>query len=113
MLSIQQPINPAVSLEARTEAALAHLAGAFFLFAGPLLVWTLKRVATPFGQKALTEAVNWQAYATLMVVIAFILLNSQTAGFLCILNVGFACYAAIVGSRGHEHRYPMPVRLLS
>jgi uncharacterized Tic20 family protein len=101
----RHPVNNSVPVEAKNEAAMAHLAGAFFAFLGPFVLWVFRRIASPFGLEALTACCNWQAFASVCLLVLLICVGGDVAllGLAC--NCAYGVLGAVSSSRGLKFRY--------
>lgn len=105
LMIFSHPVNTSLPLEARNEAAMSHLAGAFFVFLGPFLLWVFRRIASPFGLEALTACCNWQAFASVLLLLLLICFGWDMALFGLACNCAYGLLGAVASSRGHRFRY--------
>lgn len=122
-------MSDAVSPESRNWALGAHLtalAGAFTggvaTWAGPLVIWLLRR-EDPFANEHAREALNFNL-TMLLLGIAGVILAVVTLGVLLIVLIPlglvvavlwliWTIQAAMAASRGERYRYPVSIRLIS
>lgn len=97
-------------------AMLAHLLGIFTGFAGPLVLWLVKKDEGGFVEVQAKEALNFQItiaialFASIMLKVILIGILLVPAVFL--LNFIFPLIAAIAASSGKPYRYPLTLRLV-
>lgn len=103
-------------------AALAHLSALasylipFGNFAGPLIVWWLKKDAMPFVDDQGKEALNFQI--TLLIIAAVVAVTLCTpigfvlAPLLAVYAVVMSIIAGVKASQGIVFRYPLTLRLV-
>jgi uncharacterized Tic20 family protein len=110
-----QPHEP--TGEERNFAVIAHLLGILISFLGPLIIWLIKKDASPYVDDQAREALNFQVTIFIaeaisgmltMVVIGCVLLP-----IILVVNVILCIVAAVAASRGQWYRYPMTLRLIS
>lgn len=123
--------HPAIAGESRTWAALTHLsafvgAWAFLAFAGPLVMWLLKRHEDPFVEHHGREALNFNLTVLVVGVVGALLaipITIATLGLGLIVLVPLAAaialawlvltiVAAVRASDGEAYRYPMTIRFV-
>jgi uncharacterized Tic20 family protein len=105
---LRHPVNNAVPVEAKNEAAMAHLAGALLAFLGPFVLWVFRRSASPFGLEALAACCNWQAFASVFLLVLLICFGGDVALFGLACNCAYGLLGAVASSRGHRFRYWVP-----
>ena len=103
-------------------AALAHFSALasylipFGNFAGPLIVWWLKKDAMPFVDDQGKEALNFQI--TLLILAAAVAITLCTpigfvlASLLAVYAVVMSIIAGVKASQGIAYRYPFTLRLI-
>lgn len=124
MEGMQSAPGGAIEPEARTFGMLAHisslagwLTGVGF-WAGPLIVWVLKKDEHPFVDAHGKESLNFQI--TMFIVQLVLLLPALlTCGLTAILNVIVAVVASVLSvvaglaaNNGQPYRYPMTWRVI-
>jgi uncharacterized Tic20 family protein len=118
------PPPPAPSSNIRTLTVLSHasaLLGLFFHFlghlGGPLIIWLLKRDASPEVDAHGKESINFQLsmliYDAIAFVLCFFLIGIPILILLWILNTVLVIIASIKASEGKLYRYPMTIRFLN
>lgn len=127
------PVSPigSPSQDERQWAMFAHLSallgalltGGIGVFAGPLVIWLIKKESMPFVDDQGKEALNFNI--TIAIVgVALVILTVVTLGIgiLLTLPVGLAVtvawlvltvIAAIKSSEGVSYRYPLTLRLIN
>lgn len=117
-------IAPQLQQEERTWAALCH-AAAFATFVlpsfgsiiGPLIVWLVKKEASPFVNDQGREAMNFQLSCSIYFVIAallcFILIGIPLIIALGIFWLIEVIVASVNASNGIAHRYPLTIHFIS
>ncbi len=110
--------------DARTMAMLAHLLGALLGFLGPLVIWLVKKDASPFVDDQGKEALNFQltllicyvASVVLYVVVSFV--TCGIGGFVpfplivTVFQLVFGIIGAVKASNGEYYRYPFNIRVV-
>lgn len=112
----------------RTFAILAHLSAIIAMvvsagwlsFVGPLIVWAIYRNRSPFVRQAAAGSFNFNIWAWLMSVVAWILTITVVGIPIAIILWAIAgimtlwCHirGAIRASRGEPYRYPAQLKLL-
>lgn len=103
----------------RTMALVAHLLGIFTQFLGALIIWLIKKDASPFIDDQAKEALNFQI-TMIIAALACIPLAFVTLGFGALLapvvgvvNIVFCIIAAIESQKGVRYRYPICLRLIT
>ncbi len=109
--------------EARNFSIFAHLggfAGYFIPFGNilaPLVIWVLKRDASPFVDHHGREALNFQISITIYAIVSGLLILVLVGILLLPLVLLFDVVMMIVGavkaSNGEHFRYPLTLRLVS
>jgi uncharacterized protein len=113
--------------ETRTWAMFGHLSaliggmvGGVASFVGPLIIWLLRKDTDPFVAEHAKEALNFNIFVTLVVVVS-IILSIATLGFGLLLAVPlwlvvgilwlvFTIQGAVRANGGQPYRYPITVR---
>lgn len=112
----------------RTFAILAHLSAIIAMvvsagwlsFVGPLIVWAIYRNRSPFVRQAAAGSFNFNIWAWLMSIVAWILTITVVGIPIAIILWAVAgimtlwCHirGAIRASRGEPYRYPAQLKLL-
>ena len=114
--------DSAVSKDARNWGMICHLSalsGYFIPFGnilGPLIVWAIKKEEHSFVDVQGKEAINFQATATIAVVIAvllcFVIIGIFILIPLAIYILVMVVIAAIKTNDGVDYRYPYSIRFL-
>ena len=110
-------------VNARTWGALCHasaLLGVYLPVPGhllpPLIVWLLKRDASPEIDAQGKEAVNFQIsmliYNAIAAVFCLILVGFVFLAILWVLNAVLSIIAAIKATDGQLYRYPITIRFI-
>ena len=121
------PPPPAVSStssEVRNWCVLCHasaLLGLFFHFfghlLGPLIVWLIKRDASPEidanGKESLNFQISMLIYDVIAGILCFVLIGIPILIALWVLNTVLVIIAAVKTSEGKFYRYPLTIRFLS
>jgi len=116
--------RPSTSSEVRTWSVLCHasaLLGLFFHFfghlLGPLLVWLIKRDASPEidanGKESLNFQISMLIYDVVAGILCFVLIGIPILIALWILNTVFVIIASVKTSNGETYRYPFTIRFLT
>ncbi|MEA3143879.1 MAG: uncharacterized protein QOG31_1203 [Thermoplasmata archaeon] len=97
-------------------SALSGLVTGLGWILGPLILWLVKKDASPFVDRQGREAVNWQLTMLIGYVIGFILLL-VLVGFLVllalfVLNLVFSILAGLRAQRGEPAGYPFAIKFL-
>jgi uncharacterized protein len=124
-----QPASPppppvSTSSEIRTWCVLCHasaLLGLFFHFfghlLGPLLVWLIKRDASPQidanGKESLNFQISMLIYDVIAGILCLVLIGIPILIALWILNTVFVIIASVKTSEGQFYRYPFTIRFLN
>jgi len=107
---------------AHLSAIIAMVLSAGWLsFVGPLLVWLLARNRSSYVRRAAAGSFNFNLWAWLMSVIAWICLFTVVLTPIAVvlwivagaLTVVCHCWGAWRASRGMDFRYPAQIRILS
>ncbi|GAB3710088.1 DUF4870 domain-containing protein [Mariniluteicoccus flavus] len=122
-----QPTHPTNGDE-RTAAVVAHLSAIIAMvvtagwlsFIGPLVLWFMYKDRSPFVRQAAAGSFNFNLWAWLMNVIAWILLYTVVGIPVAIVLWAIAgimtlwCHirGAMKASRGEAYRYPAQLRIL-
>ncbi|MBA3273302.1 MAG: DUF4870 domain-containing protein [Chthoniobacterales bacterium] len=107
----------------RSWCALCHasaLLGVLLHFPGhllaPLIVWLVKRDASPeidaHGKEALNFQISMLIYTLVSAVFCLVLIGFLFLAVLWVLNAVFVIIAAIQASEGKLYRYPMTIRFI-
>lgn len=120
--------RPATTPDERTAAVLSHLSAIIAMvvtagwlsFVGPLVMWFMYKDRSPFVRQAAAGSFNFNLWAWLMNVIAWVLLYSvvgiPVAVVLWIVAGLMTLWCHIRGamkaSRGEPYRYPAQLRVL-
>ncbi|GAA4221723.1 hypothetical protein FHR32_005193 [Streptosporangium album] len=100
-----------------TMAMLAHLLGLLTWFAGPLVMYLVKKDESPYVRDQAAEALNFQL--TLVIaymvswVLAFVLIGFLLMPVVWIGSLIFMIIAAVSANRGENYRYPLSIRFVS
>jgi uncharacterized Tic20 family protein len=127
-----QPTSPppppapasSTSSEIRTWSVLCHasaLLGLFFHFfghlLGPLVVWLIKRDASPEidanGRESLNFQISMLIYDAIAAILCIVLIGIPILIALWILNTVFVIIASVKTSEGKFYRYPFTIRFLN
>jgi uncharacterized Tic20 family protein len=126
-----QPTSPpppaptsSTSSEVRTWSVLCHasaLLGLFFHFfghlLGPLVVWLIKRDASPEidanGKESLNFQLSMLIYDIVAGILCLLLIGIPILIALWVLNTVFVIIASVKTSNGEFYRYPFTIRFLS
>jgi uncharacterized Tic20 family protein len=108
-------------------AMLAHLSGilaslvsgTFAGFAGPLIIWIIKKDESPFVADQAKEALNFQLTLMILVLLCWagLILTCGLLFFLPIipfvLQLIFGVIAGMKANEGEYYRYPVNIRFVS
>jgi uncharacterized Tic20 family protein len=126
-----QPVSPpppvpasSTSSEIRNWSVLCHasaLLGLFFHFfghlLGPLVVWLIKRDASPEidanGKESLNFQISMLIYDVIAGILCIVLIGIPILIALWILNTVLVIIASVKTSEGKFYRYPLTIRFLS
>src|ERR1700730_3962832 len=127
-----QPTSPppppapasSTSSEIRPWSVLCHasaLLGLFFHFfghlLGPLVVWLIKRDASPEidanGRESLNFQISMLIYDAIAAILCIVLIGIPILIALWILNTVFVIIASVKTSEGKFYRYPFTIRFLN
>jgi uncharacterized Tic20 family protein len=126
-----QPTSPpppaptsSTSSEVRTWSVLCHasaLLGLFFHFfghlLGPLVVWLIKRDASPEidanGKESLNFQLSMLIYDIVAGILCLVLIGIPILIALWVLNTVFVIIASVKTSNGEFYRYPFTIRFLN
>lgn len=126
-----QPTSPppplptsSTSSEIRTWCVLCHasaLLGLFFHFfghlLGPLIVWLIKRDASPEidanGKESLNFQISMLIYDIIAGILCIVLIGIPILITLWVLNTVFVIIASVKTSNGEFYRYPFTIRFLN
>jgi uncharacterized protein len=120
----QPPPASSTSSNVRTWCVLCHasaLLGVFFHFLGhllgPLVVWLLKRDASPEidanGKESLNFQISMLIYDVIAGVLCIVLIGIPILIGLWVLNTVLVIVASIKASNGEFYRYPFTIRLIT
>jgi uncharacterized Tic20 family protein len=113
--------------DARQMAMLAHLSGILASlisgtlagFAGPLIIWIIKKDESPFVADQAKEALNFQLTLLIMVVVCWAIAIG-TCGILFflplipfVLQLVFGVIGGMKANEGEYYRYPINIRFVS
>ncbi len=112
------------SSEIRTWSVLCHasaLLGLFFHFLGhllgPLVVWLIKRDASPEidsnGKESLNFQISMLIYDAIAAILCIVLIGIPILIALWVLNTVFVIIASVKTSEGKFYRYPFTIRFLN
>lgn len=108
--------GPAPTSEDKTMALLAHILGIPTWFIGPLIIYLVKKDASPFVNDQAKEALNFQITIGFLyiasVLTACIMVGGLIAPVAGILNIVFCIIAAVETNKGVAYRYPFILRLV-
>ena len=118
------PPTSSTSSEIRTWSVLCHasaLLGLFFHFfghlLGPLVVWLIKRDASPEidanGKESLNFQLSMLIYDIVAGILCLVLIGIPILIALWVLNTVFVIIASVKTSNGEFYRYPFTIRFLS
>jgi hypothetical protein len=117
------PPGPAASAKADRDAAmfchLAAFAGFVFPFGdviAPLVIWLMKKDASPYvdlhGREVLNFHVSMYIWALVSAILCLVLVGFVLLLGLMIIGVVCPIIGAIRASDGREYRYPLTIRFL-
>src|SRR5919108_1913165 len=120
----QPPPPPSTSSEIRTWCVLCHasaLLGLFFHFLGhllgPLIVWLIKRDASPEidanGKESLNFQISMLIYDAIAAILCIILIGIPILIALWVLNTVLVVIASVKAGQGKFYRYPFTIRLIN
>jgi uncharacterized protein len=108
--------GPPPDKDAMTMAMLCHLLGIFTWFIGPLIIWLMKKDASPFVDDQGKQSLNW--HLTLMIAwIIGVVTACFIVGYL-ILLAAFVCHiifcimGAVSANKGIAYRYPFSIKFI-
>src|SRR5437868_11752979 len=118
------PATASTSSEVRNWCVLCHasaLLGLFFHFfghlLGPLIVWLIKRDASPEidanGKESLNFQISMLIYDVIAGILCIILIGIPILLALWVLNTVFVIIASVKTSEGKLYRYPFTIRFIS
>jgi len=118
------PPTPSTSSDVRTWSVLCHasaLLGLFFHFlghlGGPLIVWLMKRGASPeidaHGKESLNFQISMLIYDAVAAILCIVLIGIPILIALWVLNTVFVIIASVKASEGKFYRYPITIRFIS
>ncbi len=97
-------------------SALAGLVSGIGFFAGPLVLWLIKRDEHPAIDAAGKEAVNFHLTMLIAwmvaIVLCFVLIGIPLLFVIGAAEVIFPIVAAVKASNGETYRYPVNLRLI-
>ena len=127
-----QPTSPppppapasSTSSEIRTWSVLCHASALLGLFLhffghllGPLVVWLIKRDASPEidanGKESLNFQISMLIYDAIAAILCIVLIGIPILIALWILNTVFLIIASVKTSEGKFYRYPFTIRFLN
>jgi uncharacterized Tic20 family protein len=111
-----QYVGPAPDKDAKTMAMLSHLLGILIGFLGPLIIWLLKKDASPFVDDQGKESLNFQ----LTLLIGYIIAGATSCLFIgmlifpvvWIVGLIFGIMGAMKANEGVAYRYPINIRFI-
>src|ERR1044071_1249950 len=120
----QPPPASSTSSDVRIWCVLCHasaLLGVFFHFLGhllgPLVVWLLKRDASPDidanGKESLNFQISMLIYDVIAAVLCIVLIGIPILIALWVLNTVLVIIASVKASQGEFYRYPFTIRLIN
>ena len=109
------PVRVDVSDDDRLWATLAHLSILLGLttIVGPLVIWLIKKDASPFVDDQAKEALNFQL--TCLIASLVTAASCVLAPLAIVLIVGGIVYGVIAGieaNKGNSYRYPYTFRMI-
>lgn len=108
--------GPPPTSDDKTMALLAHILGIPTWFIGPLVIYLMKKDASPFVADQAKEALNFQITIGILYVVAVLTACIVVGGIIApaagILNLVFCILAAIETNKGVAYRYPFVLRLV-
>ena len=118
------PPTSSTSSEIRTWCVLCHasaLLGLFFHFfghlLGPLIVWLIKRDASPEidanGKESLNFQISMLIYDIVAGILCIVLIGIPILIALWVANTVFVIIASVKTSNGEFYRYPFTIRFLN
>jgi uncharacterized protein len=118
------PPTSSAPSEIRTWSVLCHasaLLGLFFHFfghlLGPLIVWLIKRDASPEidanGKESLNFQLSMLIYDIVAGILCLVLIGIPILIALWVLNTVFVIIASVKTSNGEFYRYPFTIRFLN
>jgi uncharacterized protein len=118
------PPTSSTSSEIRTWCVLCHasaLLGLFFHFfghlLGPLIVWLIKRDASPEidanGKESLNFQISMLIYDIVAGILCIVLIGFPILIALWVANTVFVIIASVKTSNGEFYRYPFTIRFLN
>lgn len=119
------PFGNDIPKDQRDWALIAHLsalAGYVFSigalnFAGPLIVWLLKREEMPFVDDQGKESLNFQITVLLLLIISvplcFVIIGFVLLPIFWIFGFIFTIIGGLKAQEGKTYRYPFTMRLIS
>jgi uncharacterized Tic20 family protein len=116
-------VSAEVSKDARMWAMFCHLGGlAGYVMpivgnvVAPLIVWQIKKDASPFVDQQGKEAVNFQIsmslYALICIPLVFIIVGAFLLLAVGIVDLVFLLIAAVKANNGQQYRYPLAIRFI-
>lgn len=101
----------------KTFGMLAHLLGIFTGFAGPLIIWLVKKEESPFVDDQGKEALNFQIVMTIGIIVSYfatvVIVGCITLPALIIINLIFAIKGTMKANEGIAYRYPFNIRIIT
>jgi uncharacterized protein len=110
---VDDPLEP-VAEEERLWALLAHLAFLVGLAVlGPLIIWLIKKDASPFIEDQAKEALNFQLTCLVIsLVAAATCVGWPLAVVVAVVGVIYSVLAGIDSYKGRRYRYPYTLRMI-
>lgn len=97
---------------------LVHILGIFTGFLGPLIIWLVKKDASPFVDDQGKDTLNFKL-SMLIWYLSIGVLTCLTLGFAGLLifpaivvELVFGILAAVATNRGEAYRYPLTLRMI-
>lgn len=117
------PIRPLSPQEERTWGMLCHLLAlsAFVtgigMILGPLIVWLIKKDASPFvneqGKNSLNFQISCFIYSIVLAILCFVLIGIPLLIALAVFWLVEVIIASVAASEGRSHIYPLTIRFIS
>ena len=109
-------VGPAPDKDSKTMAMLSHLLGILIGFLGPLIIWLMKKDASPFVDDQGKEALNFQ----LTLLIGYIIAGATSCIFIgmlifpvvWIVGLILGIMGAMKANEGTAYRYPVNIRFI-
>lgn len=101
----------------KTFGMLAHLLGIFTGFVGPLIIWLVKKDESPFVDDQGKEALNFQIWMTIGVIVSyfltFVLIGCITLPAIIVMVLVFGIIGTMKANEGIAYRYPVNIRIIT